>query len=274
MRILRAYILAVLSATAIVVAPVALCSDAPEPKEAVQSYNTAQFADETLEFHIVYHWGLIWKHAATAQLSIRSAGSVYHAQLTARTRSWADKMYRVRDTLSCTIEKNRLRPTEYVKSTHEGKHTGTDVVRYTYRGDSVYAHCSRFRPAKATRDTLLASEGKAYDMLSVFYYLRQLDFDRMLAGDRFKTTMFSGKRKELLTIRCVGIEEIELRDKTKHQAYHIKFRFTQDGQKKSSDDIDTWISTDERRIPLMLRGKVSIGEIRCYYVTPGTAEED
>lgn len=273
MRNLRAYIRLVLSAAVMAVAPAALCATAPEPKEAPQT-TTAQFADETLEFHIVYHWGLIWKHAATAQMSIRSSGGVYRAQLTAHTRSWADKMYRVRDTLSCTIEKNSLRPTEYVKSTHEGKHSGTDRVRYTYKGDSVYARCTRIRSGKANRDTLLASEGKAYDMLSVFYYLRQLDFDRMLAGDRYKTTMFSGKRKELLSIRCVGIEEIELRDKTKHQAYHIKFRFTQDGQKKSSDDIDTWISTDSRRIPLMLRGKVSIGEIRCYYVTPGTADED
>ena len=27
------------------------------------------FADESLNYEIVYHWGLIWKHAASATLS-------------------------------------------------------------------------------------------------------------------------------------------------------------------------------------------------------------
>lgn len=55
-----------------------------------------------------------------------------------------------------------------------------------------------------------------------------------------------------------------MRDKTEREAYHIKFNFTQDGGKKSSDDIDAWISTDSRHIPLYLVGKLPIGEIRVY----------
>ena len=234
----------------------------------------AAFDDEELEFHIVYHWGLIWKHAATATMSIENSGGVYKAQLAARTRSWADKMYRVRDTLSCTIDKRGLRPMKYVKTTNEGKHHGTDIVKYSYTADSTLAACTRLRPGREAVDTTLSTAGRAYDMLSVFYYLRQLDFEKMNAGETVTTTMFSGKRQEILTLRCTGIEMVELRDKSKHEAYHIKFRFTQDGQTKTSDDIDIWISTDDQHIPLMLRGKVSVGEIRCYYASGSDDEED
>lgn len=254
----------------IMLAAAALVASAALPPRA----QAAQFSDEELEFHIVYHWGLIWKHAATAHMTIKNSGGIYKAALTARTRSWADKMYRVRDTLTCTIDKRGLRPLEYVKSTSEGKSSGRDIVRYSYEGDSTFAYCQRIRPSRATIDTTLSTLGPAYDMLSVFYYLRQLDFDAMQTGEPLTTTMFSGKRKELLTIRSTGVEQVELRDKSKHEAYHIKFRFTQEGQKKSSDDIDVWISTDSDHIPLMLRGKVSVGEIRCYYAAPDDDDED
>ena len=70
-----------------------------------QRAGAADFANEDLNYEIVYHWGLIWKHAASATLSLRNDGDVYRTSLTARTVSWADGVYRVRDTLTCTIAK-------------------------------------------------------------------------------------------------------------------------------------------------------------------------
>lgn len=230
-----------------------------------QGLSANGFADEDLNYHIVYHWGIIWKHAASATLSLRNSGDCYNTALTARTVSWADKVYKVRDTLRCTIAKEGLRPLKYVKSAHEGKDVNFDVVRYTYAQDSTYGHCERKRDKNPTEYLTLSVGGQAYDMLSVFYYLRQLDFNGLKSNKVYTTNMFSGREKEILSIKYVGTEEIKLRDDSKHRAHHIKFTFTQDGATKSSDDIDTWISMDGKRIPLMLRGKLAIGEIRCYY---------
>ena len=83
----------------------------------------------------------------------------------------------------------------------------------------------------------------------------------------YTSTIFSGRKKEIVSVRLVGLESIKLRDKSVHKAFHVKFTFTQDGSTKSSDDIDTWISADNRRIPLMLRGKLPVGEVRVYYTS-------
>ena len=88
----------------------------------------------------------------------------------------------------------------------------------------------------------------------------------MKPGDKRSVVVFSGHRKEILTVKYVGVEKIELRDdKTIYNTHHIKFSFTQEDKKKSSDDMDTWISVDAGKIPLMLKGKLPIGEVRCYY---------
>ena len=224
-----------------------------------------KFADESFNFDIVYHWGLIWKHAASATLSISNNGEYYYTSLQARTVSWADKLYRVRDTLTCKIKKDGLKPQLYVKTSHEGKHYGKDVVKYTYVGDSSIANCTVNRKNKDTQHISLKTQGQAYDMLSVFYYLRAIDYDQFRNVGKIHTTVFSGRKKEKLTVKYIAQESVKLRDKSVHDSYHITFTFTQDGQTKSSDDIHCWISTHDAHIPLMLKGSVSVGEVRVYY---------
>ncbi len=74
-------------------------------------------------------------------------------------------------------------------------------------------------------------------MLSIFYYLRTLDFNRMKKNTTVSSTVFSGRKKERIDIRFIGVENIELRNKETRKAYHVVFTFTQDGRKKSSDDM-------------------------------------
>lgn len=228
----------------------------------MQSVN---FREEKLNYQIVYHWGLIWKHAASATLEIKDGGRFYEAKLSARTLSWVDNIYKVRDTLSSSIDKNRFVPVKYIKTTHEKKHDGKDIVDFFVKNGITTGYCTRIRPGKDDFKITLTADGPAYDMLSVFYWLRNIDMGELAKNKTFSVTVFSGKRKERLDVTYVCEERVKMRDKSHRDAYHIKFKFTEDGKNKSSDDIDTWISTDESRIPLLLKGSLPIGEVRVYY---------
>ena len=221
------------------------------------------FGNETLNYEVVYHWGMIWKHAADATLTLRKSGDGYNAQLTGKTRSWADKVYPVRDTLKCAMDKN-MRPLLYEKLTHEKDYYARDVVKFSYNYSHTNAHCTRYRK-KGTTTIDLSAKTQAYDMVSVFYMLRSLDYDELSRNKNYTTVIFSGKEKEYLTINYKGVETIKMRDGSKRQAYRINFRFTQNGGKQSSDDITAWMSTDDSRIPLLLVGKLPVGEVKCYY---------
>jgi len=224
------------------------------------------FSNEVLNYEIVYHWGLIWKHAANATLSIhKTKDGGYYSQLTGRTRSWADKVYPVRDTLKCTMD-GSLRPLRYEKLTHEKDYYARDLIKFSHGNGNTSAHCTRYRK-KGTTTINLSAKGQAYDMVSVFYMLRSLDYDELSRNKNYTTVIFSGKEKEYLTINYKGVETIKMRDGKKRQAHRIQFRFTQQGGKKSSDNITVWMATDESRIPLLLVGKLPVGEVKCYYTT-------
>ncbi len=232
----------------------------------VISLNAQNFIHESLNYQIIYHWGLVWKHAANARIEIKdNQKGQYDARLYARTLSWVDKVYKVRDTLYSTIDKKHFVPIKYVKATHEKGHVGWDIVTFSQKDGGTFGACLRKRPGKQDFSINLHTEGNAYDMLSVFYMLRTIDMQVLKNKGATNTTVFSGKRKERLDIKYVGEERIKLRDESWHNAFHIKFCFTEEGKSKSSDDIDTWISADKAKVPLMLRGCLPIGEVRVYY---------
>ena len=58
-----------------------------------------ELPDENLNYIVLYKWGLINKDAASAVLSLRSDDGHYYARMSARTLPWADKVFKVRDTL-------------------------------------------------------------------------------------------------------------------------------------------------------------------------------
>ena len=228
-----------------------------------QQVAARDFSNETLHYEIVYHWGMIWKHAADATLSTRKTKDGYSAVLTGKTRSWADKVYPVRDTLKCTMN-NEMKPLRYEKLTHEKDYYARDVIKFSYNYSHTSAHCTRYRKG-GTTSIDLSAKAQAYDMVSVFYMLRNLDYDELSRNKSYTTIIFSGKQKEYLTINYKGVENIKMRDGTQRKAHRIDFKFTQEGGKKSSDNLSAWMSTDDSRIPLLLVGKLPVGEVKCYY---------
>lgn len=227
------------------------------------------FSNEKLRYVISYKWGLIHKDAGEATLSLRRHGGDYRIMLAARTKPWADRIFMVRDTLLATVTADGFRPRNYQKISHEGGKYGKDDITYSYAGNSVTGHCKRYRDKKgkiSSSTKTLSAQGPVYDMLTIFYYLRLIDYDRLQKGHAVRSTVFSGSKSETITVKSLGKATIKMRDGTKREAYHIRFNFTTGGKRKSSDDMDTWISTDSSHIPLMLVGSLPIGQVRCYLV--------
>ncbi len=226
-------------------------------------------SNESLSYKVMYKWGLINKQAGSASLSIRTAGSQYKLALTARSASWADKFYCLRDTLTGIVNRSGYKPVRYENRSHEGGDYKHAIVTYQHNGNNVTAKAVNTTKKKkekspTTRNQTFTATGTAMDMLSVFYYMRTIEYGQMNVGGTKVVTIFSGKQKETLTIRYNGVQNVKI-DGKQRNCYHIKFSFTSKGGKKTSDDMDAWISTDSRRIPLKMEGKLPVGKVQCYY---------
>ncbi len=227
--------------------------------------------DESLTYRVMFKWGLINKRAGTATLTLDKGAKEYTAQLTARSEPWADRIYRVRDTLNGRMTLRDFTPLMYEKIAHEGDDHKHDVVKYSRSGNEVTGDCIRrvFKNGKLKVDERreLTAEGTTVDMLTSFYFMRALPFESWVDGHEETVNIFSGKRKELLTIKYHGKVDLKI-DGTSHQCYYITFLFTSAGGKKTSDDMEAWISADTARIPLRLEGKLPVGKVHCILENP------
>lgn len=227
------------------------------------------FSDETLHYVITYKWGLITKDSGDATLSLKNRGSNYYIKLTGKTKPWADGMFQVRDTLISVMDKSKFRPLSYTKVAHEGGKYAKDIIEYTYSGNNVNGKAIKYREKKGktkTENIVLSATGDTFDMLSVFYWIRTIDPATLPIGQKVTATLFSGIHEETVKIWKVGEKTIKMRDGSKREAWHIRFTFTSKGGKKTSDDIDAWLSKDSKHIPLEIKGSLPLGHVCAYLI--------
>lgn len=241
----------------------------------VLSAETWTVPAETITYDVMYKWGLINKKAGSATLTTdpNASAKEFKAMLTAASAPWADKFFLVRDTLKGTIDKTTFFPSYYEKISHEGGAFDHDILKYNRSGNTVTAHANMWRKRKKETeirridDMTHTADGLTMDMLSAFYYMRQIPYADMKQGESVTLNVFSGKKKEILTIHYQGRDDVEL-NKKKYPCYHITFTFTTAGGKTSSDNMDAWISTAPDRLPLLLEGKLPVGKVRALYSGP------
>ncbi|MCH5347176.1 MAG: DUF3108 domain-containing protein [Muribaculaceae bacterium] len=223
-----------------------------------------EFKPESLHYKVLYKWGLINKVAGRATVSLRPTDGGFRATLTARTEPWADRIYYLRDTLVTIMQAPSMAPRRYERIAHEDGNFAHDIVEFIHSGNMVTGNSTRYRKRRkdtemTTATTTLSATGTTVDMLSAFYYLRSLDFLKMKQGEKHSINIFSGKKKETLTITYSGLQQIEVAG-TKQATFLVTFTFTTDG-KTSSDPVKVWLSADNRKIPLRLEGQLKIGKI-------------
>lgn len=226
---------------------------------------------ETLTYDVMYKWGLINKKAGSVSITttVPNSGARFSSLLTGATAPWADRFYKVRDTLKATIDSRYFFPFKYEKIAFEGGDFSHDELVFTRMGDTTSASVIHRRKRKKDSEVKITNKeleatGPTVDMLSSFYYMRHQDYASMKAGETVRLNVFSGSQKEILTIHFVGIENVEVNHKN-YPSYHITFTFTSGSGKKTSDNMDAWLSTTSAKIPLLLEGKLPVGKVRCFY---------
>lgn len=225
---------------------------------------------ERFKYVVTYKWGLIQKDAGEVLITKEDKGEGYELKLLAKTKPWADKIYRVRDTITSVTTKDKYRPIYYSYKAHEKNNFRHDEIKFTYSGNKVGGEIKKYKEDKkgniSEEVSKLSASIPTYDMLSVYFFLREIDYSKLKPGESINATIFSGSKEENLEVRCEGKETVKLRDSTEREAWHIVFKFTQHGGKKSSDDISCWVSADSAHIPLLIVGNLPIGQIKVHYV--------
>lgn len=227
--------------------------------------NTFFQAGEEMSYDLYFKYGLINTKAGVSTLTTIAekydGKEALKMTLTAKSTGTIKKIFNLNDTLSCYLTKD-LVPLAYIKNAEEGKDFTQERVKYTYNGNGVSINAKRYKNGDFKFDETITSKSCIYDMMSVVYYARTLNYSTMKKGDTSKIDFISGKKKVNMIIQYEGIERVEANDNRKYNCIKLTLSIMDDAFSDMKEAMKVYITNDNNRMPVRLDSKLNIGSTR------------
>jgi len=181
--------------------------------------------------------------------------SLYHVIGTGRTLGAFNAVFKVNDRYESYIDQQSIMPWFFHRRVDEGG--------YKIKQDYVFRqHSEKVDNGKGKNFT--APMG-VQDMISCFYYARTLDFTNIKKGKIFVIPTFMDDELFDLKIKYMGDEVIDIR-KGKFKCMRF-VPVVQTGRYfKHEEDVSFWITKDQNRIPILIKAKIPVGNVKMQLV--------
>ncbi len=227
--------------------------------------NTFFQAGEVLTYDLYYKNGLLNIKAGTSSLKTVADNfnniDAYKMTLLAESTGTARKVFSLNDTLTCYTTKD-LVPLMYLKNAREGKSHTVERVIYTYGSQGISLNTKRVKNGVFRFEETLKSNTCIYDMMSVVFYARALNYTGMKKGDTSKADFISGRKKVSMIIEYGGIETVEANDDKKYSCIKLTLSIMDDAFSDKKEAMKVYITNDNNRLPVRLDSKLNIGSTR------------
>ncbi|WP_461632373.1 DUF3108 domain-containing protein [Labilibaculum euxinus] len=226
--------------------------------------NFAFQSGEKLVFRGYYNWGFIWVAAGEVELSVKKDQfqnkEVFKIKGEGRNTKAFDWFFKLRDTLTCYADAKTLSPLYFDRRTHEAKYDAHHEYWFDYKKNQIRSQIQkRDKPVK--HDTL-KNKPCTFDILSVAYYVRNLDFSKYKKGDKIPISMLIDNEIHSLYIRYRGLETIKANSGERFECLKFSPLLVEGTMFKGGEDMTVWLSNDDNRIPIMVEAKVLVGSVK------------
>lgn len=228
--------------------------------------NDLVFKDgERMKFSMHYTWGLINADLGWAQVDLDTltleGQKVFQCRAYGRTSKVWDGVFKVRERFTSWFTRDGMRPLRFVRNTAEGKYQAKNFYSYKWNSENPYIEADVYSSSKGQRNIALPLDKYTYDLPTLFYLARNMDFDKVSPGQKHPMTFavddevyhvhFIKYGKEVKAVKGVG------------EFNTIKFsaRLIAGEIFKGDSDVMIWVTDDENRIPVWFEAEVLAGTV-------------
>lgn len=173
-------------------------------------------------------------------------------------------IYPVRDTIDTWVNKNNLVPYKFTKILNEGGwHSRTHIDFNHAKGiavlkDSVFDFDKKDNAKlKRSSDTIVNIAEGTHCIISAFFKIRTFDLQ---PGKECYFNAVDGKKTYKMKVICHKYETIKT-DLGEFKCIKVEPVLVGDGIFKAKGKLYVWFTRDERRLPIKMKSKISVGSI-------------
>lgn len=216
---------------------------------------------ERLIYRAYYNWGLIWIPAGEVSFTVKDAGDNFEIEIIGKTYESYESIYKVYDVYRSFIDKETLAPRLFIRDVQEGSYTRYDSLSFDLENNKITSYWGRSR-ADATRHDFEMNDCM-HDLISVLYFVRNIDYSRYEKGDMIPLDIFFDKELYPVKMEYQGTTR---RKKIKGMGRQDVIEIIPEAIDGHVFDENTkmtiWASDDEYRIPLLVESPVIVGKVK------------
>ena len=223
--------------------------------ESLFAQEVAYKPGEHFKFRI--HYGFFNAGYATLDLKkdVFQGKELYHAVGKGWTTGLSRWFMKVRDLYESYFDEEG-RPYRFIRKIDEGGYTMDKELHFDHGKNKVLVINK-----KKGEVSFYKTPKQIFDMVSVFYYLRNYDMSSLKPGDAISVKMFFDEEVYPFKLKYLGKDVL----KTKvGKIRSLKFRpLVQSGRVfKEDESLTVWVSDDKNKMPLLIKAKLLVGALK------------
>ncbi|UIR55315.1 DUF3108 domain-containing protein [Sphingobacterium sp. SRCM116780] len=192
--------------------------------------------------------------AATGLLTVTDTKSgsgtpAFRLYATGKTAG-AFAIYTVKNEYNSYIDGKSYLPYYYTENIREGGYRRNDKVTFDQKNKAVSGNKGNFK----------STVSQTFDLLSAYYFARNLDLSSVKEGQSFKLTYFLNDEIATLGIKYIGIETIET-ELGSLQCLKFSPEIKPGRIFKKNSKLYLWVTNDGNRIPVKANVDILIGSV-------------
>ncbi|TDS15740.1 DUF3108 domain-containing protein [Sphingobacterium paludis] len=194
--------------------------------------------------------------AATGTLKVEksklrfSNPNAYHLSAFGQTSGAFSVFYTVKNQYDSYIDGDNYLPYLYTEDIHEGSYTRKEYATFDHRNKKV----------SGKKGTFTSPTSQFFDLLSAYYFSRNLDLSSLKKGDTFKISYFLNDEVSQLGIKYIGIEKIKTSLGTL-ECIKLSPEIKSGRIFKKDSQLFLWVTNDGNRIPVKAQVEILIGSV-------------
>jgi hypothetical protein len=223
---------------------------------------------EKVTYQIYYNWTAVWVKAGEVFFKVNDTVFInkpaFHFYSYGSTYPKYDWIFKVRDTYEAYSDKKTLKPYRFKRKVNEGSTYIYNDYLFNYKKQVVYTF-SVYGDEPLKKDTVPFTPC-SFDVLSMVYYARCIDYSKYKAGDTIPISMFLDENLYHTYIRYLGKEVIKAKDGIKYRTIKFKPLLIEGTIFKGGEGMTVWVTDDKNKIPVLIETPILVGNIKAYLI--------
>ncbi len=219
---------------------------------------------EKLTYVAQYRLLGICSDVGAAEITLNDGGAkdgraLMHPVVTAWSYKFWDAFFKLRDRYESVFYEDGCRPVYFHRDIHEGNYS---IENYYHWDDSTHAITARVvRPDIYTIDTILPGTECTYDLITLLFNARNIDFESYQKGVNNPVSFAIDNEIFDIYFRYIGKEEKRIPKLGVFRTMKFAAKVVAGEVFTGKHEITIWVSDDKNRVPLYIESPVIIGAV-------------